>query len=104
MHFVYIKMVLGQSTGLSKEVCLHAGTDWPKLTCQSVWQEILYQGHNKGYYDISELKFINMIEVCLTFHYFPNATKADQSYLLQGVLQLKFLVHGIHIDLQKQSK
>ena len=28
-------MVLGQSVGLSKEVCLYADADWLKIICQS---------------------------------------------------------------------
>ena len=33
--FVYITVVLGQSLGLSKEMCRHADADWQKLICQS---------------------------------------------------------------------
>ena len=32
---MYITVVLGQSVGLSKEVCLYTDADWLKLICQS---------------------------------------------------------------------
>ena len=31
-----LEMVLGQSAGLCKEVCLYAGADWLKLVSRSV--------------------------------------------------------------------
>ena len=36
MCFVYITIVLGQPSGVSKEVSLYTTTDWVKLICQSV--------------------------------------------------------------------
>ena len=34
--FVYVTIVLGQPSGVSKEVSLYTTTDWVKLICQSV--------------------------------------------------------------------
>ena len=49
MRFVYIPVSLAQvARFLSKEVCLYAGTDWLKLSCQSEGGEGLVAKSDTG--------------------------------------------------------